>query len=287
MAIFKAINSKGTSAHGALRNCLQYVMQPSKTDNETLCFMLGPVREGPMDYNSVYGSFLETKAEWGKDSGRMYMHYTLSFPKEDNISPEQALDFGIQFAEQTFYGYQSLIAVHTDKEHVHCHFVVNTVSYIDGKKLQKSRKDLKADKELCNRMCADYGLSVAQKGKHADGTDMEKGTVTAWNKDKYNAIINSKKPSYLVNCGIAVLKALEQSSTKEGFILAMESQGWQVDWREDRKNIVFTDESGKRVRDNNLEKSFHIIIGKENKKNEINRLNKRLPSRKKRGGKHI
>lgn len=275
MAIYKAVNTKGNGTHGAMKNCLEYALRPSKTDNETLCCVLGPCPDGPLDFNAVYGSFIDIKNEWGKDSGRMYVHTVLSFPKNESITPTEALEFGIRFAEKTYAGYQTAVAVHTDKEHIHCHFVVNTVSYLDGHKLQKSRKDLKADKEYCNELCREYGLSVAQKGKHADGSDMDEGDIVAWTKDKYRALIRDDKPSYLVDCAIAIAQVMRKARTKEQFIAEMSKQGYTVQWSDNRKHITFVDKDGKKVRDSNLQKTFNLPISKEMLKNEFIRQNKK------------
>ena len=79
--------------------------------------------------------FLEEKKMWDKDSGRMYAHNIISWHKDEQITPEQTLEFGKEFAENWFSGFQTLVPVHKDKDHIHCHLVTNSVSYEDGKKL--------------------------------------------------------------------------------------------------------------------------------------------------------
>ena len=90
----------------------------------------------------VYRTFLEEKKLWNKDSGRMYAHNIISWHKDEQITPEQAFEFGKEFAEKWFQGFQTLVAVHKDKDHIHCHLVTNSVSYEDGKKLHTTKKDL-------------------------------------------------------------------------------------------------------------------------------------------------
>ena len=62
------------------------------------------------------------------------------------------------------------MAVHKDKNHIHCHLVTNSVSYEDGRKLHNTKKDLECMKQLTNQMCRERGLTIAEKGKHFDGT---------------------------------------------------------------------------------------------------------------------
>ena len=80
-------------------------------------------------------------------------HNVISWHKDEKITPEQALEFGIEFAEKWFAGFQTVVSVHKDKDHIHCHVVTNSVSYENGKKLHNSRKDLERMKQLTNRMC--------------------------------------------------------------------------------------------------------------------------------------
>lgn len=273
MAINKTVN-KSTKTHGAMRNCLEYVLRTDKT-NEQLVYVTGPYNKETRDYDQVYQSFLEEKRLRDKDSGRMYAHNIISWHKDEAIAPEQAFEFGKEFAENWFQGFQTVVAVHKDKDHIHCHLVTNTVSFEDGCKLHNTRKDLERMKELTNRMCKERDLSVAEKGRHFNGTPMENGTLTAWSKDKYNLIQNEKAKSYLTECAIAFITAIKGCFSKEEFIRRMEKSGWKVNWSDKRKHITFQNAKGQKVRDSNLSKTFRLDISKEAILNECNRESKR------------
>ena len=268
MAINKTIN-KRTNTHGAMRNCIEYVLRQDKT-NELFTYVTGPYRHDEINYDLVYRTFLEEKKMWDKDTGRMYAHNIISWHKDEQITPEQALEFGKEFAENWFSGFQTLVAVHKDKDHIHCHLVTNSVSYEDGKKLHNTKKDLERMKQLTNQMCRKRGLTVAEKGKHFDGSQIEKGEVIAWSKDKYNLFRQQVKESFIADCAMAVLKALENCISKEKFIEKMKQFGWNVNWTEKRKHITFQNQDGKKVRDSNLSKTFHLDISKEGLENEFN-----------------
>ena len=268
MAINKTIN-KRTNTHGAMRNCIEYVLRQDKT-NELFTCVTGPYCHDEINYDLVYRTFLEEKKLWDKDSGRMYAHNIISWHKDEQITPEQALEFGKEFAENWFSGFQTLVAVHKDKDHIHCHLVTNSVSYEDGRKLHNTKKDLERMKQLTNQMCRERGLSVAEKGKHFDGSQIEKGEVIAWSKDKYNLFRQQVKDSFVADCAMAVLKALENCISKEKFIEKMKQFGWNVNWTEKRKHITFQNQEGKKVRDSNLFKTFHLDISKEGLENEFN-----------------
>jgi hypothetical protein len=274
MAINKTIN-KRTNTHGAMRNCIEYVLRQDKI-NELFTYVTGPYCHDEINYDLVYRTFLEEKKMWDKDSGRMYAHNIISWHKDEQITPEQALEFGKEFAENWFSGFQTLVAVHKDKGHIHCHLVTNSVSYDDGRKLHNTRKDLERMKQLTNQMCRERGLIVAEKGKHFDGSQIEKGEVIAWSKDKYNLFRQQVKDSFVADCAMAVLKALENCISKEKFIEKMKQFGWNVNWTEKRKHITFQNQDGKKVRDSNLSKTFHLDISKEGLENEFDRNYERV-----------
>jgi len=267
MAINKTVN-KRTNTHGAMRNCIEYVLRKGKAE-ESLTYVTGPYSSEEINYDLVYRTFLEEKRLWDKDSGRMYAHNIISWHRDEQITLEQAFEFGKEFAEKWFDGFQTLVVVHKDKEHVHCHLVTNSVSYVDGKKLHNSRQDLERMKQFTNQMCRERGLTVAEKGKHFDGSEMEKGEVTAWNKDKYNLFRQQGKDSFMVDCAMAILKAIEVCFNKEQFIEKMKQFGWNVNWTAKRKHITFQNQEGKKVRDSNLSKTFHLNISKEELENEF------------------
>ena len=273
MAVNKTIN-KRTNTHGAMRNCIEYVLRQDKT-SELLTYVTGPYCHNEINYDLVYRTFLEEKKMWNKDTGRMYAHNIISWHKDEQITPEQAFEFGKEFAENWFSGFQTLVAVHKDKDHIHCHLVTNSVSYEDGRKLHNTRKDLERMKQLTNQMCRERGLTVAEKGKHFDGSQIEKGEVIAWSKDKYNLFCQQVKDSFVADCAMAVLKALENCISKEKFIEKMKQFGWNVNWTEKRKHITFQNQDGKKVRDSNLSKTFHLDISKEGLENEFDRNRKK------------
>ena len=278
MAVNKTIN-KRTNTHGAMRNCIEYVLRQDKT-SELLTYVTGPYRHDEIDYDLVYRTFLEEKKMWNKDTGRMYAHNIISWHKDEQITPEQAFEFGKEFAENWFSGFQTLVAVHKDKNHIHCHLVTNSVSYEDGRKLHNTRKDLERMKQLTNQMCRERGLTVVEKGKHFDGSQIEKGEVIAWSKDKYNLFRQQVKDSFVADCAMAVLKALENCISKEKFIEKMKQFGWNVNWTEKRKHITFQNQDGKKVRDSNLSKTFHLDISKERlEKKQLEEERERLQKR--------
>ena len=272
MAINKVIN-KSTKSHGAMRNVLEYVLRDKKV-KEGFAYISGPYTGDTINYDEVYQAWLREKRLWNKDSGRMYAHNIISFHKDERISPAEVLEIGIAFSEHFFPKHQYVVTVHQDKDHLHCHIVTNSVSYIDGTKLHQTKRDLDQQKRFTNNLCREHGLTVAEKGHHFDGTAMEQGEITAWSKNRYNLFLNDSKKSYVLDCAIAVLEVVPQSKSREEFISGMINRGWTVEWEDRRKHIVFRNNDGKKVRDSNLEKTFAgLEVNKEALTHEFERQN--------------
>ncbi|MBQ3405714.1 MAG: relaxase/mobilization nuclease domain-containing protein, partial [Lachnospiraceae bacterium] len=261
MAINKVVNSSSKS-HGAMRNAIGYVLRSDKV-TEGYVDVTGPYGSDEIDRNGVYKSFLNEKKQWGKDSGRMYSHNVISFHKNEKISPAQCLEIGKTFVGRFFGGFQSLLGLHQDKDHLHCHIITNTVSFIDGHKLHQTKHDLEEQKAYTNQLCRDRGLSVAEKGRHFNGSQIEEGQITAWNKDKYNLLASESKKSYLADCAIAIMEVVPGSASREEFVQKMAERGWTVKWFDSRKHIVYQDKDGHKVRDSNIEKTFALAADKE------------------------
>lgn len=271
MAVNKVVN-KSTKSHGAMRNVIEYVLQDQKV-REGYVAITGPYNSDTINWDNVYNAFLDEKRLWDKDTGRMYAHNIISFHKDENITPAQCLEIGQEFVDKFFPDHQSLIGIHQDKDHLHIHIVTNSVSYIDGLKLHQTKRDLEHQKEFTNNLCLERGLSITEKGKHFDGTEIEEGQVTAWSKDKYNLFQHDDKKSFVAECAIAVMEVKENCCSKEDFIRDMGDRGWSITWSEGKKHITFQNENGDKVRDSNLSKTFSLNISKEALLNEFNRQN--------------
>lgn len=275
MAILKIISHGKTNA--GKRRLLQYVLDPKKTTPE-LCAVSGDFQTEEITPQSVYKSFTRTRALFHKVSlgGRTYTHGTIAFAPGE-ISPEEAAEFAEEFVLKNYPNNQVLTAVHTDAGHIHAHFVVEPVSFCDGRMLHTSKHDLDRAKKICNEMCRARGLSVAQKGRHADGAAFEEGEVTSWSKSKYHQMAQDPGQSYLVDLAAAVQDCAAVAQSQEEFCKLMEHEyGWTATWKDSKRNIAFTNNEGKRVRDSNLSKTFNIKISKENLQYEFARNGGRL-----------
>lgn len=267
MAVIKAVSSRA-----GIGQALDYVTKEEKTDEKLVSGL-------NCEPETVKEEMQTTKKLWGKNGGRTYKHFVQSFAPEEKINPEQAHQIARQFAEERpeWKGFEVLIATHKDKDHIHTHFIVNSVSYQDGHKLQQSQADLKQMKADSDRLCMEQGLHITEKGKTFSGEVREE--TVAWDKDTYRFLKQAeqgKVKSYVQDIALAVLDCKETSVSKEDFIRKMNKRGYGVEWKDNHKYITYTDlskeEAGEkacRVRDNKLEKYYNMDFGKEKMEREF------------------
>jgi len=129
MSVFKAVNGK-YNTKGDLKRLLCYAVNPEHCTQNIVGaqgLLLG-------DGMSMYQQMWKVKEYFHKEDKRQALHYILSFSKEEEkyIEPEEALRIGYEVAHY-FQRWQVVFGVHTNTEHLHIHFVVNCVSYEDGK----------------------------------------------------------------------------------------------------------------------------------------------------------
>ena len=267
MAVIKAVSSKA-----GINTVLDYVMQEEKTEQKLLSGL-----------NCVPDTVKEqmefTKRLWGKNGGRTYKHFVQSFAPEENINPAQAHQIACQLAASRpeWQDFEVLIATHEDKEHIHTHFVVNSVSYVDGHKLQQSKAELQAMKDYSDQLCAKYGLHITEKGKTFDGQEREE--TVAFSKDTYQLLKKAEQgevKSYVQDIALAILDCREQATSRTDFVQRMNERGYGVDWQDSHKYITFTDlkrqEQGEKqckIRNNKLEKYYNMNFGKESLEHEF------------------
>lgn len=267
MAVIKAVSSKA-----GINTVLDYVMQEEKTEQKLLSG-LNCVPDTVKDEMRV------TKLLWDKDGGRTYKHFVQSFAPGEKIDPAQAHQIACQLAASRpeWQDFEVLIATHEDKEHIHTHFVVNSVSYVDGHKLQQSKAELQAMKDYSDQLCAKYGLHITEKGKTFDGQEREE--TAAFSKDTYQLLKKAEQgevKSYVQDIALAILDCREKATSRTDFVQRMNERGYGVDWQDSHKYITFTDlkrqEQGEKqckIRNNKLEKYYNMNFGKESLEHEF------------------
>lgn len=177
------------SIKGRLDSVINYVTNPEKTDGsqytdtelQALADVIDYAEDGAKTHNKVYVSGINlspniarnqmvmTKLQFGKTDKILAYHGYQSFlPGE--VTPDQAHEIGVELARRLWGDrFQILITTHLDKEHLHNHFCLNSVSFVDGKKFRGGSKAYWQMRAESDKICAEYGLSVIKnsgKGKN-------------------------------------------------------------------------------------------------------------------------
>ncbi len=212
---------------------------------------------------SAYHEMMNTKMQYGKTDGRMFYHMVQSFSPEENISPETAHEIALKFAEQQFQNYEVLVATHVDKEHIHSHFVVNSVSFENGYKYHSDNENVQRLRDASDKLCAEYGLSVVKPKTKSQKT----GQMSS---REYRSA--ERGESWKMQLIVTIEDAMTVANSKENFIAMMETEGYEVKWTADRKNITYTTPEEFKCRDSKLHEEKFLKKNMENEfriRNEI------------------
>ena len=207
---------------GRVDSLINYAANPEKTDGNKYSEKQIQALHDVMDYasddykteRSLYVSGVnttpdtakqkmhQTKLRYGKMNGIIAFHAIQSF-KPGETTPDIAHEIGIKLAKEMWGDrFEVVIATHLNKEHLHNHFVINSVSFVDGKKYYDNTENYNLIKKISDRLCEEYNLSVIRnpksKGKHYAEWYAEKNgypTIRGQIKDELDEII---KCSYTV-----------------------------------------------------------------------------------------
>ena len=154
MAITKILARKGRLDVG-----IRYVLNGDKTQEQILTARLN------CDPGHECRQMLETKRAVGKEGGVQYYHLIQSF-QPGEVTPELALEIAREFAEEHLPGYQTVIGVHVDKEHIHAHILFNSVNADTGEKYHSNAQSYyRQIRAISDRLCRERGLSVLLQGE--------------------------------------------------------------------------------------------------------------------------
>lgn len=174
--------------HSRLDRCLDYVQNEEKTDlSDAVDYVCNPDKAGLQTAINctLDKSFLqmqETKRRWDKHGGILGYHIIHSYAPGE-VTPEQAHEAGVEFARRLLGDkYEAVVCTHTDRDHLHCHIVFNSVSFMDGRKYRSDFKSYFHDlRDTSNAVSREHGFSVIDsngQGKHYSEWNAERSGKT-------------------------------------------------------------------------------------------------------------
>lgn len=191
---------------------------------------------------TAFSEFTATKARYKKNDQVQFYHYTQSFKVGLDISPRQAHEIALEFAQKNYPDYEVLVATHTDAPHLHSHIIINSVSFEHGKKLHQPPNTLRTLRQSSDEICMAHGFEVLPTYTFGRSKTPSRAQRRA----------HQRGSSWKDQLQQAIEFAMIRSRDKEDFVFNMERQGYFVKWTDTRKTITYTCPNGKSCRDDRL-----------------------------------
>ena len=205
-----------------LSDVIEYAVNTRKTstppNDESVLIMQQFVSGVNCNPVTARDSMMRTKREFNKTDGTVAYHGYQSFAPGE-ATPEMAHEIGIKLAAQLWGDrYQVLVATHLDKSnHLHNHFVINTVSFVDGIKFHRTEKDYFAMQRESDRLCREYGLSVIENPKRGKSKQYGEWQAEQEGKPTWRSIIKKD-----------VDEAVAQAMTDKQFFFFLRGKGYEI-----------------------------------------------------------
>ncbi len=206
MAVTKILARKGRLDVG-----IRYVLNGDKTEDQILTAHLN------CDPGRECRQMLDTKRAYGKEDGVMYYHIIQSF-KPGEVTPEQALEIATEFAKEHLPGYETVIGVHVDKEHIHAHLVFNSVNADTGEKYHSNAQSYYQQiRATSDRLCREHGLSVIMEGSSGRAV-----SYIEWLRQ------SKGQPTFRSMLEADLRTAIQDANDLGHFFMLMEHKGWEI-----------------------------------------------------------
>ena len=249
MAIVTFRNYKSGQTRGCMAAVMKYTKREDKVKWEGRQLVTG-INCRP---DTVYEDFLRTKQLYHKEGGVLFYHMVQSFPKGADVDPKEAHAAAVELAGY-FKDYEVLVCTHTDREHIHSHFIINSVNFETGKKLHMADQQIQELRQRNDIVCEQFRLPVfepQQEWKNVPKRKPKPMTIGEYH-------VAAKGQSWKFRLMATIDECMEYAKTRDEFITLMRSEGYDVKWTDTRKYITYTTPDGDRCRDNKLHEEKYL-----------------------------
>lgn len=213
----------------ALKDIMNYAENEEKTEKE---YFVSGVNCNPAIARS---QFLITKKRFAKEGGIIAYHAYQSFAPGE-VTPELSHKIGMEFARRLWgEDYQVVVATHLNTHCLHNHFVVNSVSFLHGRRCRK--KEWKEISRMSDEVCREFGASVIEEPK-GKGIPIQLARAE-----------REGKPTRAVMAKVAIDEAIERSHSLKEFEERLKTMGYILQCKNNRKFWTITQKNwGKPMR---------------------------------------
>lgn len=203
MAVVEPIR-KPIKAHQYVFDSIAYILSPENRNGDEKCFQATCLNCENNGADSLAKQFYVVRKAFNKDSKILSHHYVQSFSPNEKITPELAHRIGVELAQKIAPGFQVIVSTHIDKDHIHNHFIINSVSMKTGRKWEGNKTTLEKNMQPeSDRICKSYGLTTIKNKSGLRGIDQATQKLAEQGKswkvelckalDEATKICNSKK----------------------------------------------------------------------------------------------
>ena len=208
----KTMGSGRVALH-TIDGVLEYAADEVKTEQRSFVTCLN-CRE-----STATADFMSTKQLWKNTGGRACYHGYQSF-KAEEVTAEIAHEIGVKLAQEVWgSSFEVLVDTHCNTGHYHNHFVINSVSFMDGHKFYNSPADYAHMREVSDRLCREYGLSVVKQ------PESKSKSYGEWQAEKEG------HPTHRGSIRADIDRAIRASTTERDFIRVMTEMGYEFKTR--------------------------------------------------------
>ncbi len=194
-----------------LSDVMDYTMQNHKTEQRLYVTGIN------CDPETARDQMVLTKRRFCKEDGILAFHAYQSFAKEET-TPDIAHEIGVKLARELWSKrFEIIVATHLDKGHLHNHFVINSVSFMDGKKYNDCNASYRLIRQTSDRLCREYGLSIVE--------NPERGRAKHYAEWKAE---NEGRPTWRSAIREDVDQAVMMSMSFQAFIRSLKEKGYEV-----------------------------------------------------------
>ena len=251
MATVKSVKSAIKSSEYVIKS-IKYILSPETKSGNEKCVQSSFLNCCNNSIDSLVTQFDVTRFAFGKNDKILAHHYVQSFSPNEKITPELAHKIGEELAECVAPGFQVIVATHVDRDHIHNHFLINSVSLETGSKWLGNQATLKNMRTESDRLCRQYGLSVIDETTGLRGIDQATQKLAEQGK------------SWKVELCHALDEAKILCHSKEAFVNFMKCKGFEVTRYTDRHITFQKVGEQKKIRADTLAKQFGDYYTKEN-----------------------
>lgn len=203
--------TKILARHGGLKQAIEYVLNGDKTEEQILTAAQGCFT------GTAYRDMTAVKHRWNKAGGVQLYHIIQSF-RPGEISPELALEIAQEFTREHLPGYQAVIGIHTDRDHIHAHIVFNSVNQLTGEKYHSNaRSYYQQIRGISDRLCREHGLSVIMTGEPSKAV-----SYIEWLRQ------SKGQPTFRSMLEADLRTAIQDANDLGHFFLLMEHMGYEI-----------------------------------------------------------